>query len=453
MKKVIVFTAVIWGVLFFIFQSCNTGDKLVQFIEPPFEDIFIPMKNFTIEPASGGTILTETGTEIIIPPECLVYEDGRPVDKTVNIEFREYHNAAGIILSGIPMVFDSAGIPKQFESAGMFEIRGNCEGKPVFVKEGSEIAVNLASYSGDDGYNFYGYDEKVNNWQYEGNAPVTENIRKKQLLENIKSKYPTVIEPRKTDENSIILDFDVNYNEFPELAVFHGVLWEYAGNSPASNPKLNMWIYSTDWSDIELKQSDLTGNLYTLELKNQTTAFTTTVSPVFTGKDYEKALQKFNEQMIAYKDVLEERRNEEELANAQAGFLRSFAVNGFGIYNWDRYYKVLDCVRLIADFTYEGKSIREYKEAMVFLITGSDNVVIRYHPCDYANFSFSPADVNKIIAILPGKKVVGYTPEKFGKIDLDMLRSMEKPAFTFDLALIGENVSSETEFMKMVVGL
>lgn len=101
----------------------------------------------------------KNGSNIHVPAGAFIDKFGQPVKGKVEIKYREFHNAADIIASGIPMHYDSAGTRHHFESGGMFEIRGNQNGEPVFLANGKNIDVNMVSYNKDKNFNHYYLDE------------------------------------------------------------------------------------------------------------------------------------------------------------------------------------------------------------------------------------------------------------------------------------------------------
>ncbi|NJN77433.1 MAG: hypothetical protein HC803_03155 [Saprospiraceae bacterium] len=62
----------------------------------------------------------------------------------VDISYREFHDAAAIIASGIPMT-NSEG-DKYMETAGMFEINGSQNGQEVGIADDKEIEVKMGSF-------------------------------------------------------------------------------------------------------------------------------------------------------------------------------------------------------------------------------------------------------------------------------------------------------------------
>ena len=92
-------------------------------------------------------------------------ENGDLIEGEVQLSFTEIHDAAEVILSGIPMNFTSeTGEMGSFETAGMFDISGTANGKEVRIGNNKTIEIQMASNKQGD-FNFYSFDENINEWQ------------------------------------------------------------------------------------------------------------------------------------------------------------------------------------------------------------------------------------------------------------------------------------------------
>jgi hypothetical protein len=139
-------------------------------IEGPCVGVNIPFVSNSVDASEGGT-LEINGSTITIPPNAFVFCDGGEVKGDVDINFRDFHDKADLLLSGIPMGYDSAGTHYDFETAGMFELRGMQDGKSVCIKDGKAVGVDLKSHFGE-GFNNYNLDETTGEWDYLEPSPV-----------------------------------------------------------------------------------------------------------------------------------------------------------------------------------------------------------------------------------------------------------------------------------------
>ncbi|MBC7862665.1 MAG: hypothetical protein IAF38_06795 [Bacteroidia bacterium] len=157
-------------------------------ILPPVEGLVKPKENFSIAATKTQVIDCENGTKITVPANAFVDSKGKKVTGNVSIGYREFRNQADVLVSGIPMVFDSAGTKKQFESAGMFEISANVNGEEVFLAKGKKFEVQFPLSDNEEGYNFYYYNDEKGNWENKN------ELVKKPLAGNEKNQEAEIAE-------------------------------------------------------------------------------------------------------------------------------------------------------------------------------------------------------------------------------------------------------------------
>jgi hypothetical protein len=137
-------------------------------VKPPLPELTMKPNVSWLDAEQGGTIAHKSGTRITIPAASLVYADGTPVTGSVSVSYREFSKPLDILLSGIPMTYDSGGAINQFETAGMFELYASQGDKELFLKPGATIDLEMKSPDSASTYNFYALDEKSSNWSYLG---------------------------------------------------------------------------------------------------------------------------------------------------------------------------------------------------------------------------------------------------------------------------------------------
>jgi hypothetical protein len=362
---------------------------------------------------------------------------GNKVTAPVELKYREFHSQADIIASGIPMVYDSAGQSCNFESAGMFDINAFAGEEPVFIADQKNLSVEMASFKPGDNFNFYYYDPETNNWDYQGTKTAGQNqekIKQKEALANTPD-VPKI--PQKVDKNTPVFNLDVNYDLYPELKEFAGIMWQYAGTNPKQDPENNQWLFKEDWKYVELNSLDRAEGTYKLHLNAGKQAFETVVRPVLKGADYEKALAKFKVKMGNYEQALTERKQEEDRLSRQADLLRSFEVKQFGIYNWDRIYKQPNVVRVAASFQFDQRV--DTKNMVVYLVSSKDKAVVTYYGTHADMFSFDPEDKNCLIAVMPGDKLAVFDENDFAQLNPAAIRDQNH---VFKLHTIEKNIAS-----------
>ena len=113
------------------------------FIAPPIKKLDVPYTSYKVKAEQGATIKHKSDSKIIIPKKAFVNKQGEDIIGDVEIQYREFHNQADIIASGIPMSYDSAGVKSTLESAGMIDIRGYQNGEPIFINPKKQITIEL----------------------------------------------------------------------------------------------------------------------------------------------------------------------------------------------------------------------------------------------------------------------------------------------------------------------
>ncbi|WP_299459403.1 hypothetical protein [uncultured Microscilla sp.] len=287
-------------------------------IASPFDNkkIDVAYSQWEMDASKAKVFKLNNGSNIEVPAGAFVNKLGEPVKGNVKIKYREFHNAADIIASGLPMHYDSAGVRHHFESGGMFELRGSQNGEPVFIAPHKNVEVNLVSYNKDKRFNHYFLDEGAPRpqrrvaqaqmlpslpvfqqtpqpkWTLIGaavTAPIVSDSTPKhgelqgQITErrgerNEKLKAQTELreipvkpsvkqtkeDPRKVKKlKEAVPQQKANANYFelkyaldfePELKTFVPVKWAWADNIPVNNPKhsAQKWVLKEPWHKVTL---------------------------------------------------------------------------------------------------------------------------------------------------------------------------------------------------------
>jgi len=440
MKKIAKLQMLLLSAVLFILNNCSmkVSEQAVNHVAPPFENVNVAFHENTIEPLNGGTIKLDNGTKIIIPKYAFKDAEGNIIKSKVKIQYREFHNSAQILLSGIPMKYNN----ENFQTAGMFEVKGITEdNKTVQLAEGKSMIIQMASFVKGEEYNFYFYDEQKGGWILKGNSPVIENAEKKIKLADLPITPSLPLKPQRQQANSLVFDLDVNTSMYPELRNFNGVVWQYAGNDSESDPAKKPWVFNEKWSYVELNRSENGKGKYLLHLRNSKRDYTAEVTPVLNGKYYRQALARFEKSMDEYEISSQDIRMEEDRLSKEADLLRTFSVNNMGIYNWDCFYKNQpNVVTFNADFKLNEQVPGVNMENInVYLLTGDQRAVVTYNKYYKQNFTFNPSDVNKLVAVLPGDRIAIFRNEDFKNLAAQF-QPGEKSTRTIILKVIDQQV-------------
>jgi len=307
---------------------------LSNFIKPPFLDRGVEQEIYSINTDKDQEIITESGSKIKIKKNIFVDEEGKIVSGKVNIEYRDFHNPIEIFLSGIPMEYDSSGVKSIFETAGMFELRAYQNDKPLGIKYGEEVEMNLVSTSSEKDFNFYSFNESTGNWIYEDK---TMDIVVESKIEK-KKKAGKLAKPLLQNESLYSFEMDVENEEYPELETYEGTVFEVL-KATSFDPL----YYNVQWDNVEVEKKS--GN-YVIELFKEDTSIVVAVKPVVKKGMFHKAKKKYQEEKAALENP-SPGQNEFDLygsksiaynseASAQSEVVRQFTINGFGIFNCDK---------------------------------------------------------------------------------------------------------------------
>ena len=323
------------------------------FIVPPISKLNVPYTSYNVKAEQGATLKHKSNSKIIIPKKAFVNKQGQDIIGEVEITYREFHNQADIIASGIPMTYDSAGVQTTLESAGMIDIRGYQNGEPVYINPKKQITVEFQSEHTADRYNMYVLDTVAKNWVYvsrdnslkdktkfdkqsskeipmedldfEGGEKSSKiHSLQKQLnaippkIEAEKIVYtkkvnqlPKVITPTKPTKATAgrpQFELDVSYKEFPELEAFKNAVFEVG----TENKNYSSKLADITWSSAEVSEGPIKGKNYLLTLKLRERVEKLIVYPALSGADYDKALKSYETKFSDYKDLVAKREAQEK---------------------------------------------------------------------------------------------------------------------------------------------
>lgn len=396
------------SVLIFGLISCNQSDKKeisaatqgLEFIKPPMNGVDVPYTEYLVVAAKGDTLLYNTGSIILFPPNAFIDKEGNIVEGNVQVKYREFTDPMDFYLAGIPMNYDSSGKQYSFESSGMCEVVAFKNGEQVFVNPKSKPEINLVSNNNSESHNLYFLDTVKKQWVNKGASDLV-------TLTNDKSQHSTAaspadasflepIKPEKANSNNPIIRIVIDPASFKELLVYDNLQFQLDNDDKSFDAK----DASEEWSNVELQKGKTKG-LYAIKFSNAKRTVTYTARPVLEGADYDKALKIFEKKNVEYQkninkafskekadkekylkdsaaneQLLEENKKIERLnilteainrrieaqnaladkqnrvikeANLSNKIIRSFQIDGFGIWNCDKAIE-LNCIPIIATF-------------------------------------------------------------------------------------------------------
>jgi hypothetical protein len=393
----------------------DTGKTSLQDKDNRLAQLQVPYKSYSVDPKLGSMIYRKNGTRILIPPNCFIDQNGNEITQQIRIDYREFKDPVDYFFSGISMNYDSAGIHSSLESAGMFEILGFIGEKPVFIKKGNPIRVELLTASRRPSFNTYYYDKQNQKWIYKGQ-----------------------------EESFIRFTVEADEKEYPELKPFKNMLWEFSVNSEQKNPSEYMWIFNRAWNKFFISELPSKADKKVELHQTKNVKFSAKPVALLNDKEANEKLikSKFEEYylLISKKKSLKaiENKQLEDAIERQAAFSNSdfgktyaawaktvdgkrqimaskvtnlFTVENFGIYNCDQPQKYPQGASLQVNFKDENNSPLAISNAM--LVDHELNSIFYINDLNSKPLMYNPKSSNVLWQVLPDQKLAIYSKDKF----------------------------------------
>jgi hypothetical protein len=428
----------------------NTDSTPLKSNKLPIEGV--PYAGFEINTAKDTFLVSSTGSLIEIPKNVFTDSTGNPVQGKVNISYREFHHPAEIILSRIPMTYDSAGTRYHFESAGMFEIDAHQHGKKLRMAAGKSIVVKLASLdSNQTKFNQY-YLANVNDkWQFMGKDAtwnMPENPVNPVSVQNNKS----YVEPKLMNPAKQQFKIYTNMSEFPELSRLNNLVFELSDREKNFKPA----DADTYWDDIGIERSDVFGE-YKVTLIKGTETYQVLTKAVVSSFDSLSQINQYQgasvdnvyygygksrtnltkkllgEQTVAqammerYRSMVDRYSSVADISENSSSYVyRTFQVSNLGMYNSDCPEMLPEPGLVTARFKYSNGSLIDV--ATIFLIEHNRNAVFTFYKGD--KIHYNPDAANSIVIITQDDEIGLLTKEKFAELKGNVNQFTFAPEFT-----------------------
>lgn len=448
--------------LLICFASCNETNKKEKtvsvptnnFIQPPIKNADIPYEEYSVDTEKGDTIFSQTGSIILFKPNSFVDTEGKIIKGNITVKYREFTDPIDFYLSGIPMTYDSSGKEYLFESSGMCEILAYKDTQPVFVNPKNKPEIHIVTKNTSNEQNLYYLDTTQQKWVNKGASIIT--VLNKQITDKTAAASPFAditepVKPEKANTKSPVIKIEIDPASFKELLVYNNLQFQIDPSEKNYNPKDS----AGEWSDVELLKGSSKG-LYIVKFSNATRSVSYSVRPVLDGKDYDKALKVFDKQNKEYQQkiairLLQEKENKQKYIqdslaysvqqeenkrierlnalveirnkeidkqnaiiektneqirenNLSVRLMRSFKIDGFGIWNSDAAI-LLDCLPVVASFKdNKGNSIElkniaviskslngilNFADNHIQVVKGADNMIIGTYNGRFAYITFN----------------------------------------------------------------
>ena len=300
--------------------------KLLRpYVDPPFANIHIPLKVYKVNAEKGGIFKFGEDTEIHIPQFAFLDKNGLPVSGKVRLGYRECNDPISTMISGVPMELEE-GTGNYLQSAGMIEINAWQNDELLSPNPHSQISVKLRSGYGDADYNLYNLDTINRKWgQTAANIDV-ETVSDDVAINEVspvitkapifnfdrmakKAGFAKPEKPVELNKEKFQFRFKTDFSDHPEINIYNGVQWEFAGFRKSEDPTKNRWVLNARWSEMEIVKRLYEGK-YRLKLTMKDRVFKTTVKPVFDSEDMEYAEVVYKEKYAAYRSYVDNKKAE-----------------------------------------------------------------------------------------------------------------------------------------------
>jgi hypothetical protein len=456
-----------------LFFRCSSP-PLLKTIDVPFPHLDIPFQKFTFLDEKGTQIRLSSGTLIQIPADILEDKEGNDATGEVELSFREMEQSLEVFRTGITMKYDSAERKSNFQTAGMFEIKVMQNSKELQIKSGKNVVVNSASQEGSSDYSFYELD-KEKGWQYQSMSAVDSNfykIRKLDSLSSLKEKiypfgkeyfafnydvlldvyfndnwkksYPNSTNERRNTktvqrkigkygvqrlESTIPYDLIKTTTSRRPLAFW---LWKFS--SPTNIPN---WINKK--AKVEIQKSSTSSYTLTITNSEKNKKWVKTIQPIMpisqmyehTPEDWRKNFRNYIKNATnSNLEELEKINQEMELIKKQADFIRTAQINGFGVFNHDKWIDEENAVTFTADFRFDDTKDIEMVTS-IFVIPTEEKSVIKWNKYDnkWGKQILITNKKVRMCAVLPNNKIAVFEESEFEKLNFEEIKRTGKHTF------------------------
>lgn len=392
-----------------------------------------PADTFVVNSERDTLLIYSTGSKITIPANAFVDENGAGVRGKVKINYREFHNVSEILLSAIPMRYDSGGKEMAFESAGMFDIGASKDGKRIRIANDKEVEVAMATLDRTEGkFNQYILNEKKGQWSFVKKDEIAV-LTKPGIATNIKADSARMTRPVKPLNERM---FTIDASGRPDLEIYNDVVFEVTKDCKTFNKN----EAKTEWGMVNVEKIDKSDKYkvtFSLPLTGEDRTYEVTARPI-KDENLERSMAKYDALYKEYKQKLSaaekaDLASQEALKNEQNNYenvfqnylalqrknealqmknaakvaettqvvYRTFTIKQFGIWNSDCPQTMPQGAEVFANF--EAKDGARVNVAAVYLVEKGKNALYNlYVP---KKISFDPNAENVLIVITKDHKL------------------------------------------------
>jgi hypothetical protein len=437
---------------------------------PPFKGLEIATNIISINPNVDTVLTFASGTSITIPAGSIVKTDGTPVTGKYDLLYREFHDAMDIFLSGIPMSYDSLGQKYTFQTAGMFEIDARAGEEKLRIADDKTIDVKLGSKYRGDNYSFYNLNPETGSWEWMNLPKAEVNKEKVDAQAAIQTKKPQLFMGDEYFALSYMAFLDIylgndrdkiyqqrdskvikakleayKFKMYGLPAVgelkfgkgyYHPIemLWK-----DTDGKKFPTWTKDfflewgknakNEWDYVNCFFRSLGNNKYEVTYMKEKKVFKKTMEAIIPLKNLLRLPA--NEWEKRYDDAMAELAAEQAKIDVMAETFRAFSLNKLGTYNYDALMKMDNWFPIAPTFTLSEvpKTTND-----VIIIFGDNSGYIQLKANELAEFMrINPESGHRILMLLPNNEIGVYPVSALKELDVETLRSQQKPQVAFNL--------------------
>lgn len=464
-------------VYFTYFNSNGVNAVMADYVSPPIDSLAKPYSRTTVHLDSTVNLEFGNGTIINIPTGSIIDANGKPYSGEAEVLYREFRDPVDILLSGIPMTYDSGGVSHQFESAGMFDIQLQANGTPLFLADGAQINIGLLSEVNSTRFNLYELDTTNRNWRLAGKDSVTpqqtfvpqpvvastqpvekpklsvaDQQRQQQLFFLLNSINDSIdmlqntklLEPKPSSSEGS--RFTIAVRNMPEIILPDEVVFEV---DPLTTGFQRIYT-SRRWDTTSVTR--VRGRKYTLNLEKDGEILMFPCTPVYHGQHYSTAVKYYNRE-VALMDTLlanlairkekttaaynslqaeaskkpnnnfkkqeQQMQNQVNLASTSNMFYRFASITNLGIWNIDCIYKRPNYVKTESSFkTKDGEPVVLQRLYVIEVDVNGTGSYYKMPTGPTVRFMFDPGKTFKGLGITEDGRIAIIQPDAFKGLDV-----------------------------------
>ncbi len=453
------------------------------FIRAPFQGVTNQAVEQIMDAAVGGVLSVGNGTEIHVPANAFVNQQGVSVTGEVKISYTEISDPSTILISGIPLNYGSKENPSVMQSAAMFDLNATANGETLELGEGKSIRTVISSNVDGSQFDFFALNEEGKTWDKIGSTSPTPNPLIDSLntsiseMENNRGSYDLSgcfvfnygfdLDIYRDEDRAKLRDKRFNYYTWetaPAVETLDKLLktkaknygipnflkertWdEVSWNGKNVNPNLLLWkaekkipgwiLKSETYRNARVKA--VGNNRFRLTFTRwehkdgdwiELTDYNVYISPKMALADlYDNQPE---ERSAEYEALLAQVEEEKEILGAQNKVLREFNISKMGVYNYD-YIKEEERLMVNAEIYLDGKKL-ENQLTDLFVMIKDQNAVLRYDKNGLSHFVIYPGQELFAFMVADGNGIAMEANQALNNLDLNSFKNNEDQVLRIDL--------------------